>query len=105
MQAKVDAYKKTVARYESEPDTREGKKELLAAGARSTRQLRDRALKQDPVFRLRRGVAADRHRADLGRDRRQSGLAVVSSAARSALVGMLLSINGFLLLVEVPGLS
>src|SRR5262245_45275724 len=29
MQAKVDSYKKTVARYESEPDTREGKKELL----------------------------------------------------------------------------
>ena len=29
IQAKVDAYKKTVARYESEPDTREGKKELL----------------------------------------------------------------------------
>ena len=30
MQAKVDLYKKTVERYESEPDTKEGKKELLA---------------------------------------------------------------------------
>ena len=30
IQAKVDQYKKTAARYESEPDTREGKKELLA---------------------------------------------------------------------------
>ncbi len=29
MQEKVNAYKKTVARYESEPDTREGKKELI----------------------------------------------------------------------------
>ena len=77
IQAKVDAYKKTVERYELEPDTREGKKELLRAGARARAASRPRA-QAGSVFRLWRGAAADRHRAGLGRDRRQSAVAGVS---------------------------
>ena len=103
IQAKVDAYKKTVERYELEPDTREGKKELLQR-AREHEQLRDRALKQDPYF-------------DYGEALLQIAIVLVSVAIVASLpwlaylggalglVGMLLSLNGFLLLVEVPGLS
>ena len=103
VQAKVDAYRKTVARYESEPDTREGKKELLER-AREHEQVRDRALKQDPYF-------------DYAEALLQIAIVLVSVAIVSSLpwlayfggvlglIGMLLSINGFLLLVEIPGLS
>jgi len=103
IQAKVDSYKKTVERYESEPDTREGKKELLAR-AREHEQLRDRALKQDPYF-------------DYAEALLQIAIVLISVAIVAnlawlsylggalGLIGMLLSVNGFLLLVEIPGLS
>jgi len=103
MQAKVDFYKKTVERYESEPDTKEGKKELLAR-ARQHEELRDRALKQDPYF-------------DYAEALLQIAIVLISVAIVAnlawlsylggalGLIGMLLSINGFLLLVEIPGLS
>jgi hypothetical protein len=42
---KLADYRKTIARYESEPETGEGKKELLAK-AREHEQKRDRALKR-----------------------------------------------------------
>jgi Domain of unknown function (DUF4337) len=103
IRAKVDSYRKTVARYESEPDTREGKKELLER-ARSYEQARDHALKQDPYF-------------DYGEALLQIAIVLVSVAIVAnlvwlaylggavGLVGLLLSVNGFLLLVEIPGLS
>jgi hypothetical protein len=101
--AKVEAYKNTIARYESEPDTREGKKELLER-ARSHEHLRDHALKQDPYF-------------DYGEALLQIAIVLISVAIVAnmvwlsylggalGLLGVLLSLNGFLLLVEVPGLS
>jgi hypothetical protein len=101
--AKVDAYRKTIARYESEPDTREGKKELLDR-ARSHEQLRDHALKQDPYF-------------DYGEALLQIAIVLISVAIVAnmvwlsylggalGLLGVFLSLNGFLLLVEIPGLS
>src|SRR4030095_3225617 len=49
LKKKVDDYRKTVARYESEPETNEGKKELLAR-AKEHEEKRDHALKQDPYF-------------------------------------------------------
>lgn len=51
LEAKVQQYKETVARYESEPDKGEGKKEL-AERAKSFEDERDRALKQDTSFDL-----------------------------------------------------
>ncbi len=69
MRAKLASYRATIARYESEPSTNEGKKELMTR-ARDHEKLRDRA-QAGPVFRLRRGAAADRDRADLGVDHRQ----------------------------------
>jgi hypothetical protein len=103
IQAKVDAYRKTIARYESEPDTREGKKELLER-ARSHEEARDRALRQDPYFDYAEALlqiaivlVSVAIVADL------IWLAYLGSAV--GLIGLLLSINGFLLLVEIPGLS
>ncbi len=103
LQAKIDFYKKTVARYKSEPETNEGKKELLAR-ARQHEQERDVALKRDPYF-------------DYSEALLQIAIVLVSVAiianllwlaffgAALGLVGMLLGLNGFLLLVEIPGLS
>jgi len=103
MQAKLDEYRKTIARYESEPETREGKKELLAR-ARENEQKRDHALKQDPYF-------------DYAEALLQIAIVLISVAIVAnlawlsylggalGLIGMLLSLNGFLLLVEIPGLS
>ena len=43
MQAKLDQYRKTIARYESEPETREGKKELLSVRASTRRSATTRS--------------------------------------------------------------
>lgn len=48
-QAKIDAYRATAARYESEPAKGEGKIELIAK-ARALEAQRDRALQRDPYF-------------------------------------------------------
>ena len=103
MRAKLDQYKKTIARYESEPDTREGKKELLVR-AQEHEKLRDHALKQDPYF-------------DYAEALLQIAIVLISVAIIANLVwlaflggalgiiGVLLTINGYLLLVEIPGLA
>ncbi|MET0652541.1 MAG: DUF4337 domain-containing protein, partial [Hyphomicrobiaceae bacterium] len=103
VQAKVDQYKKTIARYESEPDTREGKKELIAR-AREHEEKRDHALKQDPYF--------DYAEALLQIAIVLISVSIIASVAWLAFLGgavgatgVLLTINGFYLLVEIPGLA
>ena len=103
MRGKIADYKKTIARYESEPETNEGKKELLAQ-ARTHVLARDHALKQDPYF-------------DYAEALLQIGIVLISVAIVAnvawlafiggglGIIGALLSLNGFLLLVEIPGLS
>jgi hypothetical protein len=103
LQGRLEGYKKTIARYESEPETNEGKKELLAR-ANAYVQARDHALKQDPYF-------------DYAEALLQIAIVVISVAIIADIVwlafvggglgilGILLSINGFTLLVNVPGLS
>ena len=103
MQARLDEYRKTIARYESEPETREGKKELLAR-AREHEQKRDHALKQDPYF-------------DYGEALLQIAIVLISVSIIAALpwlaffggaiglIGVILTINGFFLLVAIPGLG
>jgi hypothetical protein len=103
MRKKLEDYKKTIARYESEPETNEGKQELLAR-ARVHEAARDHALKQDPYF-------------DYAEALLQIGIVLISVAivanvvwlafvgAGLGVIGALLSLNGFLLLVEIPGLS
>ncbi len=103
MRAKLAGYKATIARYESEPSTNEGKKELLAR-ARDHEQLRDRALKQDPYF--------DYAEALLQIAIVLISVSIIASVAWLAFLGgavgaagVLLTINGFYLLVEIPGLA
>ena len=100
---KAADYRKTIARYESEPETGEGKKELLAK-AREHEQKRDRALKQDPYF-------------DYAEALLQIAIVLISVSIIASLpwlaffggtiglIGALLTINGFFLLVAIPGLS
>jgi len=54
-QKKIDDYKKTIDRYESEPETREGRKELLVK-AKEHEAVRDHAMKQDPWFDYAEGM-------------------------------------------------
>ena len=54
-QKKIDEYKKTIDRYESEPDTKQGTKELLIQ-AREHEAARDHALRQDPWFDYAEGM-------------------------------------------------
>jgi uncharacterized protein DUF4337 len=103
LRKKVEDYRKTVARYESEPETSEGKKELLAK-AKEHETRRDRALRQDPYF-------------DYAQALLQIAIVLISVSIISELgwlvaaggvlgvAGALLMMNGFLLLVEVPFLE
>jgi len=52
---RIDTWKKTAARYESEPDTGEGRKELMAR-AKETEAKRDRALSAYHNFELGSGA-------------------------------------------------
>jgi hypothetical protein len=49
VEGKLQSYKKNIERYESEPDTKEGKKELMLQ-AKEHEHERDLALRRDPWF-------------------------------------------------------
>ena len=100
LRAKIEQHKRTIARYESEPETQEGKKELLAQ-ARAEVKKRDHALKQDPYFDYAEAllqIAIVLISVSLVAEVRW--LAFMGGAL--GLVGTLLMLNGFTLLVEVP---
>lgn len=100
---KLGDYKKTIARYESDPDTQEGKKELMAR-ARAYEEARDHALRQDPYF-------------DYAETLLQIAIVLVSVSivadamwlsligAALGVLGTLLMIDGYTLLVAIPGLG
>jgi len=52
---KIADYKKNIERYESEPETKEGKKELMAR-AKEHEAIRDHAMQQDPWFDYAEGA-------------------------------------------------
>jgi len=103
LRRKLDDYRKTVARYESEPETGEGKRELMAR-AKEAEKKRDHALKQDPYF-------------DYAEALLQIAIVLISVAIVAeqvwlsfiggalGVLGALLMINGYLLLVELPFLG
>lgn len=103
LQKKLEDYRKTIARYESEPATGEGKKELLVR-AKQHEANRDHALKQDPYF-------------DYAEALLQIAIVLISVAIVAeqvwlsfiggglGLIGAVLTLNGFLLLVNIPGFS
>jgi hypothetical protein len=100
---RIEDYRKTIARYESEPETGEGKKELLTR-ARDHQTKRDHALRQDPYF-------------DYAEALLQIAIVLISVAIVAeqvwlsfvggglGAIGGLLMLNGFLLLVNIPGLG
>jgi len=55
VEGKLQSYKKNIERYESEPDTKEGKKELMAR-AKAHEATRDHAMLQDPWFDYAEGA-------------------------------------------------
>ena len=94
---KLEAYRKNIDRYESEPETGEGKKELMAR-AKHHQAERDLALKRDPWF-------------DYAEATLQIGIVLASVAIITStplllmgsmglgLIGLLCTLNGFLLIV------
>ena len=100
IQQRIDGFRATVARYESEPSTGEGKQELLAR-AQGFEQRRDRAGQQDPNFDYAQalyqiGIVLGSV-SIVGTSRRLLGLAL-----GLGVVATLLMLNGFLLLLLLP---
>ena len=103
LKAKAEAYRKTAARYESEPETQEGKKELMVL-AKDYESKRDHALKQDPYF-------------DYAEALLQIAIVLISVSIVATLpwlailgsivgaAGGLLMVNGYTLAVEIPFLA
>jgi hypothetical protein len=103
LMAKAETYRKTAARYESEPETQEGKKELMVR-AKDYESKRDYALKQDPYF-------------DYAEALLQIAIVLISVSIVATLpwlaifggiigaVGGLLMVNGYTLAVEIPFLA
>jgi Domain of unknown function (DUF4337) len=103
LRAKLAQYRATVQRYESEPATGEGKKELLAR-AQEQEKVRDHALRQDPYFDYAEAllqIAIVLISVSIVANLRW--LALIGAAVGG--VGALSALNGFFLLVVVPGLG
>jgi hypothetical protein len=100
LEAKIQQYRETVARYESEPDKGEGKKEL-SEKARGFEVERDRALKQDTSFDLAEALVTIgivlASVAIISSSRMILRLSVVLGAAAA-----LLMLNGFFMLFTLP---
>jgi hypothetical protein len=101
IQGLIDNYQTTVARYESDPATGEGKQELLQT-AQTYTQRRDRAARQDPNFDY--AQALYQIAIVLG------SVSIVATSRRLLMVAIglgvaatLLMLNGFLLIVDLPG--
>ncbi|HEV8680499.1 MAG TPA: DUF4337 domain-containing protein [Stellaceae bacterium] len=98
--ATIKRYRETVARYDSEPETGEGKKELLAK-AKAWDHKRDHAAAKIPNFEY--AEAAFQIAIVLG------SVAIVAASpallgvsGAVAIVGVLLTLNGYLLLIPLP---
>ncbi|HEY1295002.1 MAG TPA: DUF4337 domain-containing protein [Chloroflexota bacterium] len=101
IQQRLDSYQATIGRYESEPSTGQGKEELLQT-AQDYVDRRDRAARQDPNFDYAQAlyqiaivlgsvsiVATSRH--------------LLMVALGLGVLATLLMLNGFLLIVPLPG--
>ena len=99
----LDRYHRTIARYESEPDTGEGRKELLAK-AQALEARRDRAQRQNPYFDYAEAllqIAIVLSSVSIIAGSR----ALLAGGAALGVVVALLTLNGFALLVDVPFLG
>lgn len=94
---KIDDYRKTIDRYESEPENGEGKKELLAR-AKEHEKNRDHALRQDPWFDYAAGMLQIAI-VLLSVSIIASMNALFLGGALLGCLGLLATLNGFLLVV------
>ncbi|HYU17325.1 MAG TPA: DUF4337 domain-containing protein [Chloroflexota bacterium] len=100
IQQRIDRYKATIARYDSEPATGEGKKELTER-AQAYEKRRDHAIQQDPNFDL--SVAIFQIAIVLG------SVSIVATSRRLlwlalgvGAVAFVLLVNGYLLFSPLP---
>jgi Domain of unknown function (DUF4337) len=103
LQEKIKSYRATAERYESEPETGDGKKELLAK-AKALQVERDIALKQDPYFDyaqalLQIAVVLASVSLIIG------GSLLLRVSAVMGVLGTLAMVNAFTLWVSIPFLS
>jgi hypothetical protein len=101
IQSKIDSYNATVARYESDPSSGEGKQELLQT-AQAYVDAREHAAKQDPNFDY--AQALYQIAIVLG------SVSIVATSRNLLLIAIglgvlatLLMLNGFFLIVPLPG--
>lgn len=100
IQKRVDRYKATAARYESEPETGDGKRELLAK-AKAFEKQRDRAIEQDPNFEF--AEALFQIAIVIGSVSIVAGSRMLLVACTGlAVFASLLTFNGFFLVVHLP---
>jgi hypothetical protein len=100
IESKINAYKTTIVRYESEPEKGEGKKELLVKAQGLQKDL-DGALAQDPYFDYAQAflqIAIVLASASLI----AGGTALVGLSGFLGLAGTLFLLNGFTLAVNLP---
>lgn len=99
----IKRYKATSARYESEPDTKEGRRELIAR-AKEKEKARDTAQRKDPYFDFAEAlIQIAIVLASVSLITRTSLLLIVSFAMSG--LGIFLSANGFLLFAKLAFLE
>lgn len=99
----IKRYKANSARYESEPDTKEGRKELVAR-AKEKEKARDKAQRRDPYFDFAEAlIQIAIVLASVSLITRTSLLLIVSFAMSGA--GIFLTANGFLLFAKLAFLE
>ncbi len=99
LEATIKRYRDTSARYESEPETKEGRKELVAR-AKEKEQARDMAQRRDPYFDFAEAlIQIAIVLASVSLITRTSLLLIVSFAMSG--LGIFLSANGFLLFAKL----
>ena len=103
LQDKMAKYRATVARYESEPATGDGKKELVAK-AKALETTRDVALKRDPYFDYAQGML--QIAIVLASSSLALGTQLLLWIARGlGVLGTLFMFNAFFLVVNLPFLG
>lgn len=101
IQQHIDSYNLTIARYESDPSTGEGKKELLQKALEYTAR-RDHAQSQTPNFEyaaalLQIGIVLGSVSIVAG------SRALLGMGLALGVIGALLALNGFALIFVLPG--
>jgi hypothetical protein len=103
LQEKMEKYRATVTRYETEPATGDGKKELQAK-AKALEATRDTALQRDPYFDYAQGML--QIAIVLASSSLALGTQFLLWIARGlGVLGTLFMFNAFFLLVSIPGIG